>query len=81
VLKRVQACLVIFIGETPKRKGLITKAGNGKFVTVVKGPNGIVEEWTYTFSDYGVVGVKCNLESAQSHIDLRYSHGPVFEAF
>jgi len=53
-------------GETPKRKGLITKAGNGKFVTIIKGPNGIVEEWTYTFSDYGVVGTGLEKKSGQT---------------
>lgn len=41
-------------GETPKRTALVTKAGVGKFVTVVKNPDGPDEEWSYTFTDCGI---------------------------
>ena len=45
-------------GAAPKRRGVITKAGVGKFVGVSKNPGGADEEWTYSFNDCGAVMVK-----------------------
>jgi hypothetical protein len=42
-------------GATPKRRGIMTKAGVAKFVGVSKTPGGPDEEWTYTFTDCGVL--------------------------
>ena len=49
-------------GAAPKRRGVITKAGVGKFVGVSKNPGGADEEWTYTFNDCGVVLVKHSIQ-------------------
>jgi hypothetical protein len=45
-----------FTGETPKRRGVITKAGVGKFILVSKGA--VNEEWHYCFTDCGLVMVR-----------------------